>query len=109
MVREVFQQQLGHLHKKLLQAFKGDLGGSIMDKTQPFAEAADRWIAAAVPATPNLSYTEYISTCHPLNMFWLAQQCQACQTSKHQACSSCFVAMRYSSFTQNCDLVVVVR
>ena len=42
MVREVFQQQLGHVHKKLLQAFKGDLGGSIMDKTQPFAEAADR-------------------------------------------------------------------
>lgn len=43
MVREVFQQQLDHLHTKLLAAFKGDLGGSIMDKTQPFAEAADRW------------------------------------------------------------------
>ena len=42
MVREVFQQQLQRLHKKLLQAFKSDLGGSIMDKTQPFAEAADR-------------------------------------------------------------------
>ena len=42
MVREVFQQQLDHLHAKLLAAFKGDLGGSIMDKTQPFAEAADR-------------------------------------------------------------------
>ncbi|DBA68461.1 hypothetical protein WJX79_008695 [Trebouxia sp. C0005] len=47
MVREVFQQQLGHVHKKLLQAFKGDLGGSIMDKTQPFAEAADRWSSQA--------------------------------------------------------------
>lgn len=42
MVREVFQQQLQHLHKKLLQAFKGDLGGSIADKTQPFAQAAER-------------------------------------------------------------------
>lgn len=42
MVRELFQQQLTHLHHKLMQVFKGDLGGSIMDKTQPFAQAADK-------------------------------------------------------------------
>lgn len=44
MVRELFQQQLRHLHQKLMQAFKGDLGGSIMDKTQPFAQAAEKQV-----------------------------------------------------------------
>lgn len=42
MVKDLFQQQLTHLHHKLMQAFKSDLGGSIMDKTQPFAQAAQR-------------------------------------------------------------------
>ena len=45
MVRDLFQHQLANLHRKLMQAFKGDLGGSIMDKTQPFAQAAERQAA----------------------------------------------------------------
>lgn len=50
MVRELFQQQLRHLHQKLMQAFKGDLGGSIMDKTQPFAQAAEKQVCCTLPA-----------------------------------------------------------
>ena len=42
MVRDLFQQQLEHLYSKLMQAFKSDLAGSIMDKTLPFAQAAER-------------------------------------------------------------------